>query len=190
MPKRILNFYLVSSHSGDIIGEYIEKSLLDWGCDKVLTITMDNASSNDTCMRLVEKEGLKEVDECVIRIRSAVKYVRSSPASLLRFKAYVEKVKIDSKSLVCLNVETRWNSTYLLLESAIKFQAAFDMLEEQDSKYRTKLLSSKGMPTDEDWDYARCLLPFLRGFYIATLHISGSLYVTNITSMKFLALEQ
>ncbi|GJX32929.1 zinc finger BED domain-containing protein RICESLEEPER 2-like protein [Tanacetum coccineum] len=73
----------------------------------------------------------------------------------------VEKVKIDSKSLVCLDVETRWNSTYLMLESAIKFQAAFDMLEEQDSKYRSELLSSKGMPTEEDWDYARCLLPFL-----------------------------
>ncbi|GJX18977.1 zinc finger BED domain-containing protein RICESLEEPER 2-like protein [Tanacetum coccineum] len=182
MHKRILNFCPVSSHSGDIIGKYIEKSLLDWGIDKVLTITVDNASSNDTCLRylkrrlntwkksvlesqnlhmrccahilsLVVKEGLKEVDDSVIRI--------------------------SCQSLVCLDVETRWNSTYLMLESAIKFQAAFDMLEEQDSKYRSELLSSKGMPTEEDWDYARCLLPFLRGFYTATLRISGSLYVTS-----------
>ena len=208
MHKRILNFCPVSSHSGDIVGKYIEKSLLDWGIDKVLTITVDNASSNDTCLRylkrrlntwkksvlegqnlhmrccahilsLVVKEGLKEVDDSVIRIRSAVKYVRSSPARLLRFKACVEKVKIESKSLVCLDVETRWNSTYLMLESAIKFQAAFDMLEEQDGKYRTELLSSKGIPTEEDWEYARCLLPFLKGFYTARLRISGSLYVTS-----------
>ena len=130
-------------------------------------------------LSLVVKEGLKEVDDSIIRIRSAVKYVRSSPARLLRFKACVEKVKIESKSLVCLDVETRWNSTYLMLESAIKFQAAFDMLEEQDGKYRTELLSSKGIPTEEDWEYARCLLPFLKDFYTATLHISGSLYVTS-----------
>ncbi|GJY54123.1 zinc finger BED domain-containing protein RICESLEEPER 2-like protein [Tanacetum coccineum] len=86
-------------------------------------------------LSLIIKEGLKEVGDSVIRIRSAVKYVRSSPARLLRFKACVEKVKIESKSLVCLDVETRWNSTYLMLESAIKFQAAFDMLEEQDSNF-------------------------------------------------------
>ncbi|KAJ9548188.1 hypothetical protein OSB04_020731 [Centaurea solstitialis] len=206
--KRILNFCSVSGHSGEVIGKYVEKNLLDWGIDKVFTITVDNASSNDLCIRylkrrlnnwknsvldsqylhmrccahilsLVVKEGLKELEDPILRIRSAVKYVRSSPARLQRFKACVEKMKIESKSLVCLDVETRWNSTYLMLESAIKFQAAFDMLEEQDSKYRSELLSLKGMPTEEDWDYARCLLPFLKGFYTSTLRISGSLYVTS-----------
>lgn len=125
------------------------------------------------------KEGLKEVDESVVRIRSAVKYVRSSPARLHRFKECVEKVKINSKSLVCLDVETRWNSTYLMLESATKFQAAFDMLEEQDSKYKSELLGMRGIPLEEDWEYARSLLPFLRGFYNSTLRISGSLYATS-----------
>ncbi|KAJ9566445.1 LOW QUALITY PROTEIN: hypothetical protein OSB04_002411 [Centaurea solstitialis] len=35
------------------------------------------------------------------------------------------------------------------------------------------------MPTEEGWDFARCLLPLLRGFYTSTLRISGSLYVTS-----------
>ena len=206
--KRILNFCPVSGHSGEIIGKYLEKSLLDWGLDKVFTITVDNASSNDLCIRylkrrlnawkhsvldsqylhmrccahilsLVVKDGLKEVDTSIARIRSAVKYVRSSPARLNRFKGCVEKMKIESKGLVCLDVETRWNSTYLMLESAIKFQDAFDLLEEQDSKYKSELESLRGLPTEEDWEYARCLLPFLRGFYTSTLRISGSLYVTS-----------
>lgn len=206
--KRILNFSAVSGHSGEILGQYIEKSLIDWGIDKVLTVTVDNASSNDVSVRylkrrlnlwknsvldsehlhmrccahilnLVVKDGLKEVDNSIFRIRSAVKYTRSSPARLQRFRECVEKVKVATKGLICLDVETRWNSTYLMLESAVKFHTAFDMLEEQDNKYRSELLSSKGLPTVEDWDYAKSLLPFLRGFYNSTLRLSGSLYVTS-----------
>ena len=66
-----------------------------------------------------------------------------------------------------------------MLESAIKFQTPFDMSEEQDNKYKSKLLSSKGVPIKEDWNYAKSLSPFLRGFYNSTLRISGSLYVTS-----------
>ncbi|KAJ9553289.1 hypothetical protein OSB04_017334, partial [Centaurea solstitialis] len=198
----------VSGHSGEILGKYIENSLIDWGIDKVLTVTVDNTSSNHLAVRylkrrlntwknsvldsehlhmrccahilsLVVKEGLKEVDDSIYRIRSAVKYTRSSPARLQRFRECVEKVKVATKGLVCLDVETRWNLTYLMLESAIKFEMAFDMLEEQDNKYKSKLLSSKGVPIEEDWTYTKSLLPFLRGFYNSILRIFGSLYVTS-----------
>ena len=33
--------------------------------------------------------------------------------------------KLNTKRLVCLDVETRWNSTYLMLDSAITFKKAF-----------------------------------------------------------------
>nr|KAJ0185571.1 hypothetical protein LSAT_V11C900485360 [Lactuca sativa] len=154
------------------------------GIDKVFMVTVDNASSNDLCIRylkrrlnawkhsvldsqhlhmrccahilsLVVKEGLKDVNTSISRIRSAVKYVRSSPATLQRFKGCVEKIKIERKSLVCFHVETWWNSTYLMLESAIKFQDAFDLLEKQDGKYRSELLSLKGFPKEEDWKHVR-----------------------------------
>jgi hypothetical protein len=46
LHKRILNFYQVSNHMGEIIGQVIENCLLDWGIDKLLTVTFDNASSN------------------------------------------------------------------------------------------------------------------------------------------------
>nr|KAJ0216304.1 hypothetical protein LSAT_V11C300142670 [Lactuca sativa] len=200
--KRIINFCLVSGHFGEIIGKYVEKNLLDWGLDKVFTVTVDNASSNDLCIRYLKRRlnawkhsvldsqhlhmrccahilSLKDVDTSIARIRSTVKYVRSSPARLQHFKGCVEKMKIKSISLVSLDVETRWNSTYLMLESAIKFQDPFDLLEEQDSKYRSELLSLKGLPNEEDWEHVRCMLPFLRGFYTSTLRISGSLYVTS-----------
>ena len=31
---------------GETIGKFIENCLLDWGIDKLLTVTVDNASSN------------------------------------------------------------------------------------------------------------------------------------------------
>ncbi|XP_050915062.1 zinc finger BED domain-containing protein RICESLEEPER 1-like [Lathyrus oleraceus] len=37
---------------------------------------------------------------------------------------------------LCLDVSTRWNATYLMLEAAEKFQAAFDKLEYEESGYR------------------------------------------------------
>jgi hypothetical protein len=44
--KRILNFYQVFNNMGETIGQVIENCLLDWGIDKLLTVTVDNASSN------------------------------------------------------------------------------------------------------------------------------------------------
>ena len=69
---------------------------------------------------------------------------------------------------------------YLMLETTLKFQKAFDMLEIKDGKYREDLFREKmrGVPTEEDWSYARAILPFLKSFYDATLSISGSLYAT------------
>lgn len=136
LHKRILNFCPISSHKGDDIGREIEKCLHSWKIDQVFTITMDNASSNDvvvgylkrklgsrdgnvlSCdfmhvrcvahiLNLVVNDGLKELDVSIQRIRDVVRYVRSSPQRLNRFQECVEQEKIQSKSLLCLDVATR-----------------------------------------------------------------------------------
>nr|KYP65257.1 Putative AC transposase [Cajanus cajan] len=85
-------------------------------------------------LNLIVKDGFKENIDVVVRIRAAIKYVRSSPSRLSKFKACVEQQNIEFKGLVCLDVETRWNSTYLMLEAALKHQKAFEELEMQDKK--------------------------------------------------------
>ncbi|KAF7822115.1 zinc finger BED domain-containing protein RICESLEEPER 2-like [Senna tora] len=114
----------------------IEKCLLGWGIEKVFSITVDNASSNDTAvaylkkrlknwnglvgdsdylhvrccahiLNLVVNDGLKDLHNSISAIRNAVRYVRSSPARLQRFKDLVQKEKIDCKALVCLDIVTR-----------------------------------------------------------------------------------
>ncbi|XP_027155111.1 zinc finger BED domain-containing protein RICESLEEPER 2-like [Coffea eugenioides] len=224
LHKKILSFCPITSHAGEVIGRTVEKCLLDWKISKVLTVTVDNASSNDTCLQylrrrlinwkcivlngeylhmrcaahvlnLTVREGLKDLEDSIVRIRSAVRYVRSSPARAQRFKSCIEKERIESKNLVCLDVETRWNSTFLMLEAALKFQKAFELLETVDSKYVEELTpqsendtrkSSKmrGVPTEMDWEYAKDLLPFLQIFYDSTVKMSGSRYVTGNVYMN------
>lgn len=48
LQKRILIFSPISNHKGGDMEIVITKCLLDWGLDKVFTIIVDNASSNDT----------------------------------------------------------------------------------------------------------------------------------------------
>ncbi|KAK6137046.1 hypothetical protein DH2020_029210 [Rehmannia glutinosa] len=213
----------------------IEECLIQWGIDKVFTITVDNASSNDKAVNylkrkckwkdvilnndymhvrcsahivnLIVKEGLEEQNEAIMRVRNAVKYVRSSPSRLNAFKKCVEKEKIDSKSLVCLDVETRWNSTFLMLEAAEKFEKAFERLGDEDQKYtdyfdcyelnqeeecegrKRKWKGNKiiGPPMEIDWMNARNFVKFLKIFYHVTLKFSGSSYITSNVFFRELA---
>ena len=97
----------------------------------------------------------------------------------LNSRVYVEQEEILYKGLSCLDVETRWNSTYLMLEAAIKYQKAFDKLEMEDRKCVNDLQRGYDVPSKFDWNEARSLLPFLKMFYDATMQISGSYYVTS-----------
>lgn len=87
---------------------------------------------------LTVKEGSKDLDDSIFRIRSAVRDVRASPAKLQSFKIVCSK-KNKSKSLVCLDVETRCNSSYLILEATLKFRKAFDRLENQMTNIKPSL---------------------------------------------------
>ncbi|KAL4566088.1 hypothetical protein LXL04_030198 [Taraxacum kok-saghyz] len=190
LHKRIINFCPIVGHSGVLIGRAIEKCLVEWGLKNIMTITVDNASSNDVAvnhlrnvlnhwecgvlkgaflhmrcaahiLNLVVKDGLMDVNLSVKKIRTIVKYVRSSPARLLKFKSSVEEEKIESKSLVCMDVDTRWNSTFFMLESAVKFKKAFSNLLLKDSNFAKEVKKCEGgVITDEDWVNVNCLLPF------------------------------
>jgi len=52
-------------------------------------------------------------------------------------------------------------------------------MEFQDSKFVEELFKAKGLPTNEDWKYARQFITFLKLFFDATLKVSNSSYVTS-----------
>ena len=85
----------------------------------------------------------------IFRIRNAVKYVKSSPARLKNLK-HVWSMKFpEGASLVVQDVSTRWNSTYLMLESTLKFQKAFERLED-DNRHYVSYFKEDGGPLNSD----------------------------------------
>ncbi|XP_059438525.1 zinc finger BED domain-containing protein RICESLEEPER 2-like [Corylus avellana] len=74
--------------------------------------------------------------------------------------------------MACLDVQTRWNSTYLMLSSAEKYEKAFALLEENKGKYFVA-------PSSIEWESARLFVRFLKSFYNATLKFSSSKNVTS-----------
>ncbi|CAL2260675.1 unnamed protein product [Prunus armeniaca] len=226
--KRVLNFCVIPNHQGNTIGDLIESCLLQWGIEKVLTITVDNASANKVAIdwvrykmnkwnnsqavlggkylhmrccahitNLIVSSGLRKLQKFVMAIRNAVRYVRSSPQRLDYFKTSIEKEKLTCKGLVCMDVPTRWNSTYMMLDAALKFKKAFtrmaedlnspfmayfkeaDEVVDEDGVVQTNSRQCRvGPPTDVDWDNATVFVRFLKVFYEVTLKVSASLHPT------------
>ncbi|XP_056688615.1 zinc finger BED domain-containing protein RICESLEEPER 2 [Spinacia oleracea] len=208
--KRILNFCPITSHKGEEIGKQIEKCFLEWELEKNFCIIVDNASSNDTAIgymrrkingwksgvlkgrflhmrcvahivNLVVSDGMKTVNESITRVRHAVRFIKKSPSRLLRFKKCVSDEKIVSKKLLCLDVPTRWNSTYLMLSAAISLESAFERYAEEDPHYTVDLgeREGKGISESEDWNSVKKFSEFVQTFYDLTNRVSGSLYVTS-----------
>jgi len=205
LHKRILNFCPILDHRGVTIGRKIEKCLEEWQIDKVFTITVDNASSNDVAisylkgkmedwnshplkgeylhvrccahiLNLVVKDGLTKIQSSISKIRNAVRYVRQSPGRMDRFRTCIREARVQEKCTVQLDVSTRWNSTYLMLDSAIKFQKAFKRLSEKCAEFSRM---EGGVPKNEDWENAKSFVKFLKIFYDITNKVSGSNVVTS-----------
>ncbi|XP_050882986.1 zinc finger BED domain-containing protein RICESLEEPER 2-like [Lathyrus oleraceus] len=124
-------------------------------------------------LNLVVNEGLKDKHLFVTSVRDAVRFVKSSPHRAAKFKECIEFAGITCKKLVCLDVSTRWNTTYLMLEAAEKFQLAFEKLEDEESSYR-EFFGKGNPPSNDDWDIARAFSAFLNLFYEATKTFSTS----------------
>ncbi|WZZ71679.1 hypothetical protein YC2023_083049 [Brassica napus] len=135
-------------------------------------------------INLIVKEGLNEVDDSVNSIRNGIQYVRSSTNRQKSFEFRVDTGKMTRGSLP-LDVKTRWNSTYLMLDQAIKFRAAFEKMEAEDKPYNDYFLELEngkkriGPASTRDWEEAERLLHFLIIFYNSTLMLSATKGITS-----------
>ena len=109
-----------------------------------------------------------------------MRYVRASPARFEKFQECIEDKKIKAKCLLSLDVPTRWNSTYLMLDCALKFVRAFDRLEEEDGHYKLYFCEVDGNgkkpigpPNYLDWENVKTFVKFLGIFMRQHLDFLG-----------------
>ncbi|XP_038899655.1 uncharacterized protein LOC120086918 [Benincasa hispida] len=143
LHRRILSLCPIENHEDDTIGKTIEKNLKDLGIERVMTLTVDNASSNDTAIAYL----LKRFNKGLLFGREFL-HVRC-----------------------CAHI--------LNLTVAMKFEKAFDRLEDEDASYRHDFLSNK-----EDWTNAKMLIRILKNCIRLNAGSANAMLVEMANSMK------
>ncbi|CAK8575837.1 unnamed protein product [Lathyrus sativus] len=188
-------------HSSFNLAEKLINLLKEWGIEKkIFTITLDNTSKNDVIVNILKKyllsglgliaegtyfhvrygahilnlivhDGLKVIDGSLDKIRLCVKYVRGSEARKIKFAFCLEQLSNVTSKQVRQDLPTRWNSTYLMLETAMGQREAFTLLSDIDPYFDCCL-------SNEEWDEVKTIADFLKPFYDITVFFSGSTYPT------------
>jgi hypothetical protein len=195
--KRILAFRRVLDHKGQTIVKELEECLVERGIHRMLIISVDNASANETAidwfkkkkktsnkevvcrhefihvrcsthiLNIIVHEDLKNVNDSIIKIQKMVKYLKSSPQRLAIFKFSAERKSVECNASLKLDVFTRWNSTYIMLEVAEKYQRTFELMLDEDGHFMNYLydddVQKKGLGTltDDYWYNIRQFIKFL-----------------------------
>ncbi|KAJ7976283.1 Zinc finger BED domain-containing protein RICESLEEPER [Quillaja saponaria] len=85
----------------------------------------------------------------VDKIRESVVFWKATPKREEKFEEAARHLLISYSKKLVLDVATRWNSTYLMLEIAIVYKSVFArLLRKETSKYKIAI-------TEEDWEFTR-----------------------------------
>ncbi|KAL6911676.1 hypothetical protein ACP4OV_000481 [Aristida adscensionis] len=204
MHCRVINFMeLDPPHTGVVISNAISDCLAAWKIeDKIASITFDNASNNDTAIKLLSakftsrgtlwfngkflhnrccahilnlivQDGLQVINELIDKVRATIKYIKKSNSRSYKFNADIDSLNLDRRNKkLVLDVSTRWGSTYKMLESAFHYRAAIDVYAAGDANY-------KWQPKEEEWELYQKIYKILGVLNKATEEFSGSKYPTS-----------
>jgi hypothetical protein len=121
-----LKRWLISQNGLVLNGEYLHMRCC---CAHILT--------------LIVKDRLAEVDNSLLRVCVAVRYVRRTPTRFGRFTQCIVHETIAYKGYVGNDCETRWNSTYKMLNVSLMHKMTFMKLEFNDQQYVDELTRGK-----------------------------------------------
>lgn len=187
-------------HTKDALCENLVDCLVDWNLDKKNScVTVDNCSTNDVMiesvlerldtssllaggslfhmrcsahiLNLIVKDGLDEIKAGVGKVRDSVAYWTATPKREERFEETARQLRNPNTKKLGLDCVTRWNSTYLMLETALLYKDGFTRLSHKEPQYKT-------LPSPEEWEFAKEVCGKLKPFYKATEIFSGTKYPT------------
>ena len=150
-------------HSGNVIAQAVFECVAAWKIeDKVISITLDNASNNDGAIRnlkakfaargspcfvpkyfhvrccahiinLVVTDGTAAISHLTANVRETVKYIKKSNSRLHKFVEICHSLAMTIGGGLKLDVTTRWNSTFHMLKTAIAYKDALDTYSDIDA---------------------------------------------------------
>ncbi|XP_030932334.1 zinc finger BED domain-containing protein RICESLEEPER 1-like [Quercus lobata] len=192
--------YVPSPHTKDVLAEVFVDSFLEWNIDRKLSIiTVDNCSTNDAMIRLllnkldtsslmlggsmlhmrcaanilnmIIQDGLSLIGDGIERIRDSVIYWTGSLKRRQKFEENAHQLCVQCTKELILDCKTRWNSTYLMLSTALIYKDVFSHLAKREISYTC-------LPYDYDWELAKDICGRLELFHSATEFFSGRKYPT------------
>ncbi|KAL7082188.1 hypothetical protein ACP275_14G084000 [Erythranthe tilingii] len=201
LQNRLLRFiYVPSPHTGEVLSNVLMDCLLEWNIDqKLSTLMVDNCTTNDAMVRLLSdklqttslvlhgsllhmrcaahilnlivQDGLVVIKDCIEKIRDSVCYWTGSTKRRQKFEEVARQVRVSCTKELILDVKTRWNSTFLMLSTALIYKDVFFRLKQRDSSYSC-------MPSEDEWTLAKQICEKLELFYKVTEIFSGTSYPT------------
>ncbi|KAH9777021.1 BED-type domain-containing protein [Citrus sinensis] len=94
-------------------------------------------------------------------LRDSVAYWTGTPKRVETFDMAARQLQVKCEKKLVFDCVTRWNSTNVMLDVAVKYKIVFSRLQQCDKHYTS-------LPTDEEWEMAEKMLEYLLPFYSMT----------------------
>lgn len=186
-----------AAHTEDIHSEVVIKCLMDWDIerrlfsmtfgdlftsDDIVSRIKDHLSQNRPllsdgklfdvrcaahALKLLVEDTMEVLSEVIHKIRESIRYVKSTQTMQGKFNELAQQAGIDNQKNLLADCPTRWNSTSVMLETALTYRAAFSLLQEHDSAYTAGL-------SEEEWEWMNSITGFLKLFVEITTSITSN----------------
>uniref|UniRef100_A0ACD5WR84 Uncharacterized protein n=1 Tax=Avena sativa TaxID=4498 RepID=A0ACD5WR84_AVESA len=204
LNKRIVWFKkLDPPYDGSSIADEVHLAFREWRFEqKVMCITLDNASYNDRmikCLRtrlskgalplsgkffqirccghilnLVVQAGLTLIDPAAGKLRDGIMYLKASGTRLHKFYSTAKTIfNLEESRRLKPDMPIRWNSTYKMLGCCLYYKEVMQWYSKRDSIFEEHF-----WPSEEEWAKISHMYQFLEVFFKVTTVFSGTKYPT------------
>ncbi|KAH1232494.1 Zinc finger BED domain-containing protein RICESLEEPER 2 [Glycine max] len=153
LQSRLMRFmYVPALHTAEVLAVIIIEHFFEWNLDR--------------------KDGMSIIHDSIEKIRDNVSFWVETPKREEKFIEACEQLKIPYSKKLRMDYRSIWNSTYLILVSALPFLEVFKHWTQRDPQY-------KSLSSDDDWKMATEICEKLEIFYKVTELFLGTQYPTS-----------